>query len=180
MKKLFAVLTMLLFAAPMFAQATTPSRVAVINVGKVLAESAPGKGSLEKLRKMQDERAGRVKKMNDELATLENDIKSKQMSLSEDKLTDLNKQFTDKKVQLTRYAQDAERELQEARDRELQGLEKQIMPIINEIGKEMGFALVFNKMEAGLVYASEAVDITDLVIKRFNGGPATAAKTPAK
>jgi hypothetical protein len=46
----------------------------------------------------------------------------------------------------------------------------------------MGFALIFNKMESGLVYASEAVDITDVVVKKFNGGSSTAAaaKTPSK
>ena len=32
----------------------------------------------------------------------------------------------------------------------------------------MGFAAIFNKFESGLVYASEAIDITDIIIRRFN------------
>jgi outer membrane protein len=182
MKKLSLFAAALVMAVPMFAQSNVPSRVAVIHVGRVLQESNAGKASYERLKKMQDERAGRVQKLNEELAGLESQIKQKQLSLAEDKLVELNKQFTDKKVALTRFAQDAEREMQEARDRELQGLEKQILPIINEVGKEMGFALIFNKMESGLVYASEAVDITDVVVKKFNGGPSTAAasKSPSK
>jgi hypothetical protein len=42
--------------------------------------------------------------------------------------------------------------------------------------------VIFNKFESGLVYASEAVDITDTVIKNFNdtagaaAAPAAAAK----
>jgi outer membrane protein len=180
MKKLTLFAASILMALPMLAQ-TAPSRVAVIDVRKVLAESNAGKSSYEKLKKMQDERAGRVQKMNEELTSLESQIKQKQLSLSEDKLAELNRQFTDKKVALTRYAQDAEREMGEARDRELAALEKLILPVINEIGKEMGFAVIFNKFESGLVYASEAIDITDVVVKRFNTtgtAPAAAAKQP--
>jgi outer membrane protein len=171
MKKFSLFLASLVLAAPMLAQ-TAPSRVAVIDVRKVLADSNSGKAAFEKLSKMQNERAGRVQKMNEELSSLESQIKQKQLSLSEDKLAEMNKQFTDKKVALTRFAQDAEREMEEARNRELAQLEKQILPIINEVGKEMGFAVIFNKFESGLVYASEAVDITDVVVKRFNGGAA--------
>jgi outer membrane protein len=178
MKKLISTVVMSLFALPLVAQTTAPSRVAVIDVRKVLAESTSGKAAFERLKKLQEEKASRAQKMNEELAGLESQIKTKGMSLSEDKLADLNKQFTDKKVALQRYAQDAERELGEARDRALGELEKQIMPVIRDLGKEMGFAVIFNKYEAGLVYASEAIDITDVVVKRFNEAaakPATAS-----
>jgi len=58
----------------------------------------------------------------------------------------------------------------------LQALEAKIKPVIDGIGKEMGLAAIFNKFESGLVYASETIDITDTVIKRFNEAqPAAAA-----
>ena len=177
MKKFGFALVSLLVTAAVFAQ-TSPSRVAVIDVRKVLLESTAGKASFERLSKMQADRAAQAQKMNEELGGLESELKQKQMSLSQEKLAELNKQFTDKKVALTRYAQDAERELGEARDRELSNLEKQIIPVINEVGKEMGFALIFNRQESGLVYASDAIDITSVVIQRFNG--ASTAKAPAK
>ncbi len=175
MKKFALSVVSLLVAGSVLAQ-TAPSRVAVIDVRKVLSESTAGKASFERLSKMQTERANRAQKMNEELAGLESELKQKQMSLSQERLAEMNKQFNDKRVALQRYAQDAERELGEARDRELAGLEKQILPVINEVGKEMGFALIFNKLESGLVYASEAIDITDVVVKRFNGATTAPAK----
>ncbi|MEO8217910.1 MAG: OmpH family outer membrane protein [Acidobacteriota bacterium] len=163
-------------SVPLFAQ-TPPARIAVINVQKVLQESTAGKAALEGLKKVQDQKAAQAKKMQDDLTSIEGQINSKQLSLSQDKLAELNKQFTDKKVALQRYAQDADRELQEARDRSLADLEQKIMPVIQDLGKEMGFAVIFNKFESGLVYASDAVDITDTVIKRFNDAQ---TKAPAK
>lgn len=183
MKKALMFLAAAAIAVPGFAQTAAPARVAVIDVQKVLAQSNPGKAAYERLKKMQEERAGKVQTMNDELKSIDGQLSSKSMSLSEDKIAQLRKQFDDKKIALQRYAQDAEREMGEARDRSLQDLEKQIMPVINQMGKEMGFAMIFNKFEAGLVYASEAVDITDVVVKRFNetvaSNPATGTATQA-
>ena len=45
------------------------------------------------------------------------------------------------------------------------------MPIIDQIGKEQGLTLIFNKFQSGLVYADDTVDITDEVIRRFNTAP---------
>ncbi|HVR39076.1 MAG TPA: OmpH family outer membrane protein [Thermoanaerobaculia bacterium] len=179
MKKFLVSVAVAALAAPMFAQ-STPSRVAVIDVNRVLAQSTAGKSAYEKLKKMQEDKIAKAKQMDDDLAKLDADINTKKLSLSEDKLTDLQKQLADKKIAMQRYAQDADREVGEARDRELQALEAKIKPIIDAIGKEMGLAAIFNKFESGLIYASDAIDITETVIKRFNEAQGTPAPAPAK
>lgn len=173
MKKFLAAVAMAALSVPAFAQGA-PQRIAVIDVQRVLQTSTAGKAAYERLKKMQDDRVARAQKMDEEAKALENDINTKKLSLSEDKLTDLTKQLSDKKIAMQRYAQDADREVGEARDKELAALEVKIKPVIDAIGKEMGLAAIFNKFESGLVYASEAVDITEPVIKRFD-----AAQTPA-
>lgn len=175
MKKFLVSVAMAALAAPMFAQ-TTPARVAVIDVNKVLTSSAAGKAAYDKLKKMQDDRMERAKGMDEELKKLNADLETKRLSLSEDKVTEIQKQIADKRISMQRYAQDAEREIGEARDKELMALEAKIKPVIDSLGKEMGLAAIFNKFESGLVYASDAIDITDTVIKRFNEAqPAAAA-----
>jgi outer membrane protein len=179
MKKLVISIAVAALAAPMFAQ-SSPARVAVIDVQKVLTQSTAGKVAYDKLKKMQDERVEKAKAMDEELRKLDAEINTKRISLSEEKLTDLQKQLADKKINMQRFAQDADREIGEARDRELQALQVKIEPVIDAIGKEMGLALIFNKFESGLVYASEAVEITDTVIQRFNAAAGAPAATPAK
>ena len=175
MKKFLVAVAVTALAAPVFAQ-TTPARVAVIDVQKVLTQSAAGKASYEKLKKLQEERVEKAKQMDEELRKLDADINAKRISLSEEKLTEMQKQLADKRISMQRYAQDADREIGEARDRELQALEAKIKPVIDAIGKEMGLAAIFNKFESGLVYAADAIDITDTVVKRFNdAAPAAAA-----
>lgn len=174
MKKFLVAVAVTALAAPMFAQ-NTPARIAVIDVQKVLTQSTAGKAAYEKLKKMQDERMERAKGMDEELRKLDGEISTKRLSLSEDKLAEMQKSVADKRIAMQRYAQDAEREIGEARDRELLALEGKIKPVIDSIGKEMGIAAIFNKFESGLVYASDAVDITDTVIQRFNAAQPQAA-----
>jgi outer membrane protein len=178
MKKFLVTIAVAALATPVFAQ-NTPARVAIIDVQKVLSQSTAGKAAYEKLKKMQEDRIERAKQMDEEARKLDSEINTKRISLSEDKLAELGKQLADKKIAMQRYAQDADREIGEARDRELQALEARIKPVIDNLGKEMGLAAIFNKFESGLVYASDAIDITDTVITRFNSAapaPAAAAK----
>jgi outer membrane protein len=175
MKKLFLFLVVAALAAPLFAQGAAPQRVAVIDVQKVLSGSNLGKLAYDRLKKIQEERIARAKKMDDDVNALDAEINQKKLSLSEDKLLDMQKQLSDKKIAMQRYAQDADREVGEARDKALQELEQKIKPVIDQIGKEMGLAAIFNKFESGLVYASDAIDITDVVVKRFNDATATPA-----
>jgi len=178
MKKFLISLAVAALALPTFAQ-SAPGRVAVIDVNKVLMSSTAGKSAYERLKKMQDDRVAQAKKLDDEIATLDKDINEKKLTLSEEKLADMTKRLSDKKIAMQRFAQDADRDIGEARDRSLADLEQKIKPVIDVLGKEMGLAVIFNKFESGLVYASDAIDITDTVIKRFNENPAAAAPAAA-
>jgi outer membrane protein len=179
MKKFLVTVAVAALAAPMFGQ-SAPAKLAVIDVQKVLTTSTAGKAAYERLKKLQDERINKAKAMDDELRKLDTDLNAKKLSLSEDKIAEITKQISDRKIAMQRYAQDADREVGEARDRALLELENKIKPVIDGIGKEMGFAVIFNKYESGLVYASEAIDITDMVVQRFNSANGTApASTPA-
>ena len=167
MKKFLVSMAVAAFAVPMFAQ-NVPARVAVVDVQKVLTQSTAGKAAYEKLKKMQDDRLAKAKTMEEDLRKLDQEIASKRLSLSADKLAEMQKTLADKRISMQRFAQDADREIGEARDLELAALQTKIEPVIDGLGKEMGLALIFNKFESGLVYAADAVDITDTVIQRFN------------
>jgi outer membrane protein len=176
MKKFLVTVAMAAMAAPMFAQSSVPQRIAVIDVQKVLSTSSAGKAAYEKLKKMQEERIEKARQMQEELSKMEADVNTKKLSLSDEKIAEISKTMADKQLNMQRFAQDADREVKEARDKSLLDLNNKIMPVIDQIGKEMGFALIVNKFEAGLIYASDAVDITDTVLKRFDSGAAAPKK----
>ena len=100
-------------------------------------------------------------------------------ALAEDKRDALQKSYQEKAIAFKRFQDDANRELETAQKKELSELERRVFPVINQVGKEKGFTLIFNKFKSGLVYADEAIDLTDEVLKVFNTTVAVPAPKPA-
>ncbi len=159
------VVIILSLALPVAAQELT---IAVIDVQRVVTESDPGKQALQKLKELQDAKVDEGRVLQQTLAGLQEQMAKQRFTLSEERLAEMNKQLEDGQIALQRFQDDAERELDEARRRELGGLEGRIIPVINQVGTERGFTVIFNKFQSGLVYADDSVDITDEVIRRFN------------
>lgn len=166
----------LLVAAPAAAQ--TPTRVGVIEVQRIVQDSAMGKESLARVQKAQAGKQDELAKRQKELRDMEQKIQEQNKTLSEDALEKLNKDYQSRALEMKRFQDDAQRELEELQRRELGELEKKVMPVIQQVSKEEGYQLVFNKFQSGLLYADEAVDLTDKVITKFNSALATAPAKP--
>lgn len=168
MKAIVAISLMTVAAAAALAQQPSTGSVAVIDVQQIVQESAAGKEAMVRLKKLQDEKLAEGRKLAEAKQALEKQLTSQGPTLSDEKRSALAKQIEDKDVEMRRFDEDARAALDEARRKELETLERQIMPLINELGREMKLQLIFNKYQSGLVYADEAVDLTDQVLRRFN------------
>ena len=155
-------------AAEAQAPAARPLKIAIIDSDRVVAESTRGKAALERLKTLQEAKVAEGRRLTQELADLRKRLEDGRLSLAPDKLEELRKQIQDKGIALERFQADAQRELEEERERALAGIEREILGVIDQVGKEQGYTLIFNKFRSGLVYAEEAVDISPLVIQRFD------------
>jgi outer membrane protein len=168
-------------AAPAPAAGTV--KIGVIEVQRIVQESAVGKESLARVQKLQQAKQEDLVKRQKELRDLEQKIQDQGKSLSEDAMEKVQKDYQAKAVELKRFQDDAQRELEEAQRKELGDLEKRIMPVINEVAREQGYQLVFNKFNSGLLFADDkSVDLTEAVITKFNSqiaAPKAATAAPA-
>ena len=162
------------------AQTTAGGKIGVIEVQKIVQESAIGKESLARVQKIQQTKQDDLVKRQKELRDMEQKIQDQGKSLSEDAMEKLQKDYQGKALDLKRFQDDAQREMEEAQRKELGELEKRIMPVINEVAREQGYALVFNKFNSGLLFADDkSVDLTEAVITRFNSMIAAPAAPAA-
>lgn len=161
--------------------ATAPGgKIGVIEVQKIVQESAIGKESLARVQKVQQAKQEDLQKRQKELRDMEQKIQDQGKSLSEDAMEKLQKDYQAKALDLKRFQDDAQRELEESQRKELGELEKRIMPVINEVAREQGYALVFNKFNSGLLFADDkTVDLTEAVITKFNSQIAAPAAPAA-
>jgi outer membrane protein len=161
--------------------ATSPGgKIGVIEVQKIVQESAIGKESLARVQKVQQAKQEDLQKRQKELRDMEQKIQDQGKSLSEEAMEKLQKDYQVKALDLKRFQDDAQRELEESQRKELGELEKRIMPVINEVAREQGYALVFNKFNSGLLFADDkTVDLTEAVITKFNSQIAAPAAPAA-
>ncbi|MCJ7753604.1 MAG: OmpH family outer membrane protein [Thermoanaerobaculales bacterium] len=148
--------------------AVAQNKIAVIDVQRVVTESDPGKEVMQRLKAVTDAKSQEGQALQQQFAALQEQFNKQRFTVSESRQAEMSKEIEDKQIAIRRFQDDAQREVQEAQRRELGGLEERILPIINKVGQEQSFTLIFNKFQSGLVYADETVDITDEVIRRFN------------
>jgi len=155
-------------AAPAAAAPAGPLKIAVIDTEKILMSSVAGKKAVADLKKLQDQRENELRAKAQELKDLQAKINDGRLSLAQDKLADLSKQYEEKEISLRRQQDDATRELNKKRDEMLAQIDDRVMPVINQVGKDLGYTLIFRKFESGLIYADDAVDITGVIIQRLD------------
>ena len=147
-------------------------RIAVLDTGKLIAESALGKKASEALKKMAEEKMAVVKARAAEVEDLAKRLDAGRTSLAPETLARLQRELDDKSTAGRRLKEDSERQLDAERDRILKDIDIAAMPIITQIGKEGRYTVILRKFESGLVYADETADITPLVIQKLNAAPA--------
>jgi outer membrane protein len=151
-------------------------KIAVLDTEQILLASQTGKKALADLKKVQEQKENEGRTRQQEIKDLQTKLNDGRNSLAADRLTEMEKQLEDKVIALRRFQDDANRELGKRRDEVLAAVDKKVMPVINQLGKEQGYTLIFRKFESGLIYADEAVDITAQVIQRLDGGAGGATQ----
>jgi outer membrane protein len=190
MKRIVLTVAAAFVAAAVSAQGTAPAqasappaaagplRIGVINVERLVQESALGKEAFNRVKRLNDQKKEEGDKLQKELRDLEQKLAAQETALAEDKREALQKSYQEKAIAFKRFQDDATRDLDAAQKKELGDLERRIFPVINQVGKEKGYTMIFNKFQAGLLYADDAVDVTDEVLRVFNTTVAVPATKP--
>jgi outer membrane protein len=186
MKRFAFAVAAALIAAVASAQGTAaapaPSaglKIGVINVERLVQESALGKEAFNRVKKLNDSKKEEGEKLSKELREMEQKLADQGSAMADDKRDALQKSYQEKAIAFKRFQDDANRDLEAAQKKELSELERRVFPVINQVGKEKGYTLILNKFQSGLVFVEDSVDITDEVLKVFNTTVAVPAAKPA-
>lgn len=177
-------------SSPAAPSGSTAMGIAIIDAQKLALESAPGKEAYGRLQKLSAQKKDDLDKVEKEARDLVQKLSDQGPSMPADKLEALQKQADDKQKAWKRMQEDAQKDLQEAERKEMAALESRIGPIVKEYFKEKRFAVVLDS-RAGIMYADDAINVTDEVLKRINTSvalpqakaaeaPKTQAASPAQ
>jgi len=77
-------------------------------------------------------------------------------------------EYQDKLKNLKRMIEDSNSKLKRQERSYVNRITEDLIQVVKELGKELKYDIVMEKQEAGVVHNSETVDITPIVIERYN------------
>ena len=155
-------------AVPAAAQGTSDLKIAILDTERILSASETGKKALEELQALRQQKQEEGANLQQEAEELRTRLDEGRLSLSEDRILELQQELEDKAIALRRFQDDANRELQKKQEEVLAQIDRKVMPIITAFGQEEGYDLIFRKFESGLIYADDGVDVTQAIIDRLD------------
>jgi outer membrane protein len=143
-------------------------KIGYVQAVRVL-EAAPQAEAAKK--KLETEFAGRDKQLlNDQkaLKTLEDRLGKDAAIMSETERQRLERDIMSKRRDLKRNSDEFREDVNFRRNEEFGKIQRQIVEAIRALADEQKYDVVLGE---GVIYASKAVDITDLVIEKLKKGP---------
>jgi Skp family chaperone for outer membrane proteins len=142
------------------------TKIAVIDIDRIAAESSAGKVLFEKLKvendKIAAERAKRQQDIRDMEARLTSEV------LSADARGQLSRDVERARTDAQRWLEDQQRDFQQKQQEEEALFQQQLAPIVENVAKEHGIGLIF-RATPGLTFVLDPnLDITPLVIQAFD------------
>lgn len=145
-----------------------PLKVGVVDIDLAVASTEEGKAAREEFARKQREAESKLQPLLDRYNELEEDLKAKKFVLSQEALFQKQLDLAEMRNQIQNKVKEAEGQLQVDQKRLEGPLTAKLVEIITEIGKSQGFSLILRRRTPGFLYTREALDITDLVIEKYN------------
>lgn len=161
-----AALCTLLVAGAASAQEAV--KIAFVDMQKALNESKSGKKALGELQKLIDERKSNLQKQKETLEKKKDELDKQGLLLNEDTRKLRETEVRTLERDLSRSLSDLKEEMGRRESEFTDGIRKDLLKVIEKIGKEGGYTLVLEKQYSAILYAPATIDLTETLIKRYD------------
>lgn len=164
--KRILVLTLIVMTA--FSMNAFASKIGVLDFQQVLKQSEAGKQVYNKLQAQAGKYDKKLRDLGDKIKAAQQEYAQKESIYTEDtkekKRTEIQRMIRD----FNGNKQDYAKEMKRLEMRHLKKVQDDVMKIVNNMGKELGYDIIFEVQNSGVIYRKDSIDITDNVIKRYD------------
>lgn len=162
------ILVIILFQGQ--APAAEMSKIGVVDIQKFQQKSTSFQRTRAGMKKKFDGLQQKLDQEKAELIKLEEDLKKQGMMLSLDAQEDKKLELDRKRRHFKYLYEDFTQEMKAAEAETTRKIGLALEKIVQKIGKQEGYTLIFEKRALGLLYFDNAVDITDRVVDAYDKG----------
>ena len=160
------IVAAILFMATNVAEAQSTIKIGVFDPGRVSEEAARAKKIQAELQAIRDAKQAEIDGREQEIGTLQQQIRQQALSLSPDKLATLEIGIQRKLLELNTAKELATRQLQLEIAAAEAKFNDQLEAVVSEFGRGEEFGLILDT--GSVAWAASAIDVTTAVIDQFD------------
>lgn len=158
------MVSLLVAALLVVGSAQAEMRIGFVNLGRVSAEAPQAEAARAKLEQEFAPRDREIAAEQSDIRALEERLNRDGAVMSEEEQRRLQRDVVSRKRELRRVQDEFREDFNMRRNEELGRLQRQIFETISSVAEQREYDLIVSD---GVVYASEQVDITDMVLERL-------------
>ncbi len=140
-------------------------KIAVVDIQVVVGQSTAGQELQQRLSQFQQAAQQELRQQAEAMQALGQQVAS---ATDQAEAARLRKQYEDETLAAQRLRDDKQREGQKMQEEGLRAIEKEIAPIFEAVQASEGYDLILARTPGLTLMVSDRVDITQLVIDRYN------------
>ncbi|MET0340037.1 MAG: OmpH family outer membrane protein [Polyangiales bacterium] len=166
------------------------AKIGVVDLQRAINETEDGRKAKDKLKKLFESRQQGLDKKQTELKKLKDELEQQKNVLARDVLETKVEAYQKQLVELQQVYVENQKELAEKEGELTKDIVARMERILRRIGQAEGYSLIMERGEGGVIFVPTHLDLTDVVIQRYNSGegaeggagakPAAAPKGPQK
>jgi len=143
-------------------------KIGVVDLDQAVTSTDEGKAAVKEFERKKREAEAELQPMVEKFQEMMKELEAKKFVLSDDALFQKRLDVEELRNEIQGKQKQIEGRLQVDRERLVGPLRTKLVAIIEELGRKEGFSMILQRQAPGLMYSREALDITDLVIEKFD------------
>lgn len=156
------------------------AKIAVVDLQRAITETEDGRKAKAKLKKLFESRQKGLDQKQQGLKKLKDELEQQKNVLSRDALDAKVESYQKQLVDLQNIYVEYQRELAAKEGELTKSIVERMERILRRIGQTEGYTMILERNEAGVIFVPGNLDLTDLLIQRYNSGEGKEGKASAK
>lgn len=164
-------LTTILLVSGVISVLAQETKIGYIDSIKIFADYRETQEAERLYRQEVDQWTAQKTQMEQEIVRLRDELQAQSLMLSEEKKAEKKLELDRKMAEYQQFMDETfgDDGLAAKRNKELtQPIVEKINKILEDLGKEQGYSIIFDVANANIVYADKTLDLTDVVLTKLN------------
>lgn len=147
---------------------TEATKIGIVDLDQAVSSTTEGRAARDELERKKREAEQALQPLIERYQEMAKEFEAKQFVLSDDARFQKQLDLRELRDEIENKQKQLQGQLEVARERLVSPLRNKIVEIVESVGRNDGFSFIMMRSTPGLMYTREALDITDLVIEKFN------------